>query len=37
MKRPLVALDGNGHDAAYAALLDMAERASRRTVWHGVA
>ena len=33
----LVALGGNGHDAAYAALLDMADRASRRTVSHGVA
>jgi hypothetical protein len=33
----LVALGGNGHDAAYSSLLDMAERASMRTVSHGVA
>ena len=33
----LIALAGNGHDAAYAALLDMADRASRRSVSHGVA
>jgi hypothetical protein len=33
----LVALGGNGHDAAYSSLLDMSERASRRTVSHGVA
>ena len=33
----LVALGGNGHDAAYSALLDMADRASRRSVSHGVA
>ena len=32
----LVALGGNGHDAAYMALLDIAERASRRYVSHGV-
>jgi hypothetical protein len=28
----LVALGGNGHETAYAALLDVAERASRRPV-----
>ena len=33
----LVALGGNGHDAAYSALLDMADRATRRSVSHGVA
>lgn len=33
----LVALGGGGHDAAYSALLGMAERASSRTVSHGVA
>jgi hypothetical protein len=33
----LVALGGTGHDRAYAALVDMAERASRRPVSHGIA
>ncbi len=33
----LVALGGNGHDAAYTALMDVAETASRRPVSPGVA
>jgi hypothetical protein len=33
----LVALGGAGHEAAYAALLDVADRASRRPVSNGVA
>jgi hypothetical protein len=33
----LVALGGAGHEAAYAALLDVADRASRRPVSSGVA
>jgi hypothetical protein len=33
----LVALGGAGHEAAYAALLDAADRASRRPVSNGVA
>ena len=33
----LAALGGAGHDEAYALLLTMAEKASRRPVSHGVA